>query len=68
MKEHKCPECKINTWICSNNGEDYFNCDCLSLCSSCYKQDYFDRSQRLEDRGIDFDSLEYDERMNINYL
>ena len=68
MIEHTCSECKNITWICTNNGEDYFKCDCLPYCNSCYKQDYSNRSQRLEDRGIDMDSPEYEERMNINYL
>lgn len=66
MKEHKCSDCQINTWTCTNNGEDYFQCDCLPYCNNCYRQNYFDRSQQLEDIGIDFDSLEYEERMNIN--
>ena len=68
MIEHTCPECKNITWTCTNNGEDYFNCDCLPYCNSCYKQNYFERSRRLEERGIDMDSPEYDDYMNVNYL
>ena len=68
MSIHTCPECKQNTWNCTNNGEDYFQCDCLPYCSPCYKQNYFERSQRLQDRGIDMDSPEHDDYMNVNYL
>jgi len=68
MIEHKCPECKNITWTCTNNGEDYFKCDCLPCCNSCYKQDYYERSRRLEERGIDMDNPEYDDYMNVNYL
>ena len=68
MIEHKCPDCNQNSWTCTNNGEDYFQCDCLPYCENCYKQNYFERSKRLEERGIDMDSPEYDDYMNPNYL
>ena len=68
MNEHTCPECKNITWTCTNNGEDYFQCDCLPYCNTCYKQNYFKRAERLEEIGIDFDNPQYDEYMNVNYL
>ena len=44
--------------------------ECKNITWTCTNngEDYFQRAERLEQIGIDFDSPEYDDYMNVNYL